>query len=95
MRVIDGIMYCTEHGGISAEGTDYHPDGLGCEYPERESDEPCVLVPMFWDDGQNSTANGTELTCTCVATTAYRQLDRQCPTHGDDAEAQRRGEVTQ
>jgi hypothetical protein len=50
VRAIDGIMYCTEHGGISTEGTDYHPDGLGCEYAERESVERCVLVPIYYDD---------------------------------------------
>ena len=46
-HVVDGIEYCGEHGGILTEGTDYHADGLGCQYPESESDEPCRPIPLY------------------------------------------------
>ena len=48
MKEIDGIEYCATHGGIMTEGTDYHPEGLGCEYPEQEvNPDDCVGVPLF------------------------------------------------
>ena len=49
MIEVDGIELCVEHFGIMTEGTDYHPDGLGCEYAERESDEPCRGTALYYD----------------------------------------------
>jgi hypothetical protein len=60
---VSGIEYCVTHGGIMAEGTDYHPDGLGCEYPERESDARCVGWPMYVHDATNPHASGNEDIC--------------------------------
>jgi hypothetical protein len=47
MIEVSGIEYCKLHRGIMVEGTDYHPDGLGCEYPELSDDERCVGIPLF------------------------------------------------
>lgn len=49
MNEIEGMKYCLTHGGIMTAGTDYHPDGLGCQYPERESEEPCKATAMFYE----------------------------------------------
>jgi hypothetical protein len=50
MIEVGGIEFCIIHGGILTEGTDYHgSDGMGCEYPESESDEPCVGVALFYE----------------------------------------------
>jgi hypothetical protein len=49
VREISGIELCLEHFGIMTEGTDYHPDGLGCEYPECESDESCRGTSIFYN----------------------------------------------
>ena len=54
MTEVSGIEYCATHGGIMAEGTDYQ----GCEYPERESDEPCRGVPLYWDSRERG---GTDM----------------------------------
>ena len=46
---VAGIEFCAIHHGVMTEGTDYHPDGLGCEYPENDRpDKRCVGVPLYW-----------------------------------------------
>ena len=47
MREVEGVELCITHGGIMTEGTDYHPDGWGCQYPVEEDDRRCVGVPMW------------------------------------------------
>ena len=57
MKEIDGIEYCATHGGIMTEGTDYHPDGLGCEYAEMDvTAGECVGVPLFIAAAEEPTA---------------------------------------
>ena len=51
MVEVDGIEYCHIHGGVMTEGTDYHPDGLGCEYPFIEDDRPCEGTTLYIEGG--------------------------------------------
>jgi hypothetical protein len=47
---VEGIEFCLTHGGVMTEGTDYcGPDGLGCEYPYVENDDPCVGTAMYYE----------------------------------------------
>lgn len=52
MTEVDGMMYCVTHGGICVEGTDYtgEADSLGCEYAETESQMPCRLATMYFEE---------------------------------------------
>lgn len=57
MIQVEGIEFCATHRGIMTEGTDYHPDGLGCEYAEIESAERCVGWPLYVHDDANPQAS--------------------------------------
>ena len=43
------------------------------------------------DCGVTPSNTGQATSCTCTTTDTYRQLDRECPVHGDRAEQRRSG----
>jgi hypothetical protein len=52
---VEGIEYCLTHGGVMTEGTDYSPEGLGCEYPWVESDDICVGTALYYERPASAT----------------------------------------